>query len=132
MRKGAILMEKSTVVLVQKEIHVGDLGNLETNGSGIAHYRRIDNIITSLRMSKLREYNAQSVSPRSLITAHFVGVLNVQRCKLRGMKCNIVGRGLIIHENEDDCGLGNTPDSLTTGNAGKRIACAIIGYAKTK
>ena len=29
----------------------------------------------------LRIYNAQSVSPRSLITAHKVGVLNVQRCK---------------------------------------------------
>ena len=80
-----------------KERHVGDLGNLEANASGIAHYRRTDNMI-----------------------------------KLRGSKSNIIGRGLIIHENPDDCGLGNTPDSLTTGNAGKRIACAIIGYAKTK
>lgn len=51
--------------------------------------------------------------------------------KLRG-KCNIIGRGLIIHADEDDCGLGNTPDSLKTGNAGKRIACAIIGYSKKK
>jgi superoxide dismutase, Cu-Zn family len=50
--------------------------------------------------------------------------------KLRGTKCNIIGRGLIIHEDEDDCGKGNFPDSLTTGHAGKRIACAVIGYAK--
>jgi len=49
--------------------------------------------------------------------------------KLRG-KCNIIGRGLIIHADEDDCGQGGTPDSLKTGNAGKRIACAIIGYSK--
>jgi Cu-Zn family superoxide dismutase len=49
--------------------------------------------------------------------------------KLRG-KCNIIGRGLIIHADPDDCGQGNTPDSLTTGNSGKRIACAVIGYAK--
>ena len=49
--------------------------------------------------------------------------------KLRG-KCNIIGRGLIIHADPDDCGLGNQPDSLTTGHAGKRIACAVIGYAK--
>jgi Cu-Zn family superoxide dismutase len=49
--------------------------------------------------------------------------------KLRG-KCNILGRGLIIHADPDDCGLGNFDDSLKTGHAGKRIACAIIGYAK--
>ena len=49
--------------------------------------------------------------------------------KLRG-KCNIIGRGLIIHADGDDCGQGGTPDSLKTGNAGKRIACAIIGYSK--
>ena len=50
--------------------------------------------------------------------------------KLRGTKSNIIGRGLVIHEDEDDCGLGDMPDSLTTGHSGKRIACAVIGYAK--
>jgi len=50
--------------------------------------------------------------------------------KLRGSKCNILGRGLIIHEDPDDCGKGGNLESLKTGNAGKRIACAIIGYSK--
>uniref|UniRef100_A0A6C0LML3 superoxide dismutase n=1 Tax=viral metagenome TaxID=1070528 RepID=A0A6C0LML3_9ZZZZ len=50
--------------------------------------------------------------------------------KLRGSKCNILGRGLIIHADEDDCGKGGNAESLKTGNAGKRIACAIIGYSK--
>ena len=50
--------------------------------------------------------------------------------KLRGSKANILGRGLIIHADYDDCGEGCMPDSLTTGHAGKRIACAIIGYSK--
>jgi Cu-Zn family superoxide dismutase len=50
--------------------------------------------------------------------------------KLRGSKCNIFGRGLIIHQDEDDCGKGGNAESLKTGNAGKRIACAVIGFSK--
>lgn len=50
--------------------------------------------------------------------------------KLRGTKANIIGRGLIIHEDQDDCGQGGNAESLKTGNAGKRIACAVIGYSK--
>ena len=50
--------------------------------------------------------------------------------KLRGTKANIIGRGLVIHADTDDCGKGINPDSLKTGNSGKRIACAVIGYSK--
>ena len=50
--------------------------------------------------------------------------------KLRGSVANIIGRGLIIHADEDDCGIGGNEASLVNGNAGKRIACAIIGYSK--
>jgi len=51
--------------------------------------------------------------------------------KLTGYKYNIIGRMLIIHEDPDDCGQGQGPlkkESLKTGNAGKRIACAVIGH----
>jgi Cu-Zn family superoxide dismutase len=78
-----------------KERHVGDLGNLQTDAQGGAHYRMRDSVI-----------------------------------KLRGNKANIIGRGLIIHADEDDCGQGGFPDSLTTGHSGERIACAVIGYSK--
>jgi len=50
--------------------------------------------------------------------------------KLRGSKANIIGRGLVIHADEDDCGKGGDVESTKTGNAGKRIACAVIGYSK--
>ena len=49
--------------------------------------------------------------------------------KLRG-KHSIIGRGLVIHSGTDDLGLGGHSDSLTTGHAGKRLACSVIGYAK--
>jgi Cu-Zn family superoxide dismutase len=78
-----------------KERHVGDLGNLQTDASGLARYRIVDDFI-----------------------------------KLRGSKANIIGRGLIIHADPDDCGLGGDEASLKNGNAGKRIACAIIGYSQ--
>lgn len=50
--------------------------------------------------------------------------------KLRGTKANIIGRGLIIHADEDDLGEGGNESSEKTGNAGKRLTCAVIGYAK--
>lgn len=50
--------------------------------------------------------------------------------KLRGIKCNIIGRSVVVHEDCDDNGLGGFSDSLITGHAGKRIACAVIGYSK--
>jgi superoxide dismutase, Cu-Zn family len=57
-------------------------------------------------------------------------IMHDEVIKLRGTKANIIGRGLIIHADPDDCGKGGQPDSLTTGHAGKRIACAVIGYSK--
>jgi Cu-Zn family superoxide dismutase len=49
--------------------------------------------------------------------------------KLSGKAC-ILGRGLVIHADPDDCGFGETKESKITGNSGKRIACAVIGISK--
>ena len=49
--------------------------------------------------------------------------------KLNGVY-SVIGRSLVIHEDKDDFGLGGHKDSLTTGHAGKRIGCGVIGYTK--
>jgi Cu-Zn family superoxide dismutase len=41
---------------------------------------------------------------------------------------SVIGRSIVIHEDEDDLGKGGFPDSLTTGHSGKRFDCAVIGY----
>lgn len=39
---------------------------------------------------------------------------------------DIIGRSLVIKEGVDDLGRGSTPNSKTTGGAGKGVACGII------
>jgi Cu-Zn family superoxide dismutase len=49
--------------------------------------------------------------------------LTVDNITINGSKNPIVGRGVIVHEKMDD---GSQP----VGNAGGRIACGVIGFAK--
>ena len=41
----------------------------------------------------------------------------------------LLGRSLVIHNQEDDLGRGNDYESKTTGNSGSRLCCGVIGYA---
>lgn len=43
---------------------------------------------------------------------------------------SIVGRGVVVHAGEDDLGEGGDDGSLATGNAGGRLACAVIGLSE--
>lgn len=72
--------------------HVGDLGNVTFDQSGVARFDFMD---------------------------YMIGLTGAY---------SVVGRGLVLHEHRDDLGLGHNEESLKTGNAGKRIACGIIGW----
>ena len=52
--------------------------------------------------------------------------LNDTQIKLFGEE-SVVGRSCVVHEDTDDLGRGGFPDSKTTGHAGARVACGIIG-----
>jgi superoxide dismutase, Cu-Zn family len=45
---------------------------------------------------------------------------------------SVIGRTVVIHEKPDDLGRGGDAQSLITGNAGGRMACAVIGIDKTE
>ncbi|XP_076374043.1 uncharacterized protein LOC143258652 isoform X2 [Tachypleus tridentatus] len=43
---------------------------------------------------------------------------------------SVVGRSVVVHADQDDLGRGGHELSKTTGNAGGRVACGVIGITK--
>lgn len=44
---------------------------------------------------------------------------------------SVIGRSCVCHADVDDLGLGGHELSATTGNAGGRVACGVIGLSNS-
>ncbi|KAH6585518.1 hypothetical protein BASA50_001127 [Batrachochytrium salamandrivorans] len=58
----------------------------------------------------------------------FVATYTDARATLFGTN-SIIGRALVLHGGVDDLGITDNPLSITTGNAGSRLACGVIGIS---
>ena len=57
------------------------------------------------------------------------GSITDQQVKLIGPE-SVLGRTIVVHAGTDDLGKGGHEQSKTTGNAGGRPACGVIGIAQ--
>ncbi len=111
-------------------MHVHEAGDLSDNScmSACSHFNPYNKNHGGLHSKERHVGDLGNIVSNENGEVHMVIEDNL--IKLKNVKCNIIGRSLVIHEDKDDNGEGGFPDSLTTGHAGKRIACAVIGYSK--
>ena len=106
--------------------HIHKTGDLRKSCKSLcAHYNPFNQVHGGPN-SKIRH-----VGDLGNIIANKKGEVNMKirdkLIKLRG-KYSIIGRSVVIHQDEDDLGKGGNKESLITGNAGARIGCGVIGY----
>uniref|UniRef100_A0A023FAY3 Superoxide dismutase [Cu-Zn] n=1 Tax=Triatoma infestans TaxID=30076 RepID=A0A023FAY3_TRIIF len=108
--------------------HVHEFGD-NTNGctSAGAHFNP-DNKEHGAPTDEIRH-----VGDLGNIVAEENGVAKVCICDKVVSLCgplSIIGRTLVVHADPDDLGKGGHELSKTTGNAGARLACGVIGITK--
>ena len=114
--------------------HIHEYGDL-TDGctSACAHFNP-DNQVHGSLTSKVRHFgdlgNIETTGQYPFEQTK--GNLFLPKAKLDTSKYGILGRMIIVHEDEDDLGQGGNEESLKTGNAGARRFCGVIGLADPK
>jgi Cu-Zn family superoxide dismutase len=113
--------------------HIHETGDLSKGCASTCAHFNPTNKTHGDRYDENKPDESRHIGDLGNLEADSLGKVNIQFTdkfiKLRGMESNIIGRGLVIHADPDDLGKGTHLDSKTTGHSGKRIACAIIGYA---
>ena len=109
--------------------HVHEYGNLTDNCMSACSHFNPYNEVHGGRKSKHRHVGdlGNIISKDNVAKGYFYDhMISLDTSH----ECSIIGRSIIIHKDEDDLGKGNNEESLVTGNAGKRLACGVIGISK--
>jgi Cu-Zn family superoxide dismutase len=130
------------ILFIQKEDHVNikiDVKGLKKNHLHGFHIHESGDLREGCK-SCCSHYNPENTEHAGLDGGHAGDLGNIKTddygvCKMtlktdKFLVDDILGRSIIIHEDEDDLGLGEFEDSKTTGHSGTRIACALIGISK--
>ena len=128
------LFEKTNGVFIKYNIeglsdgehgfHIHTYGDL-TDGcnSACAHYNPLHKKHGGLHSKERHLGDLGNITSKNKISKGSLLAKNVSLTK----KHPIIGRMLIIHKDKDDLGRGHDEESSKTGNAGKRLACGVIG-----
>tara|TARA_B100001093_G_C26600032_1_gene915443 strand:+ start:198 stop:854 length:657 start_codon:yes stop_codon:yes gene_type:complete len=112
--------------------HIHEYGDLsEGCKSACAHFNPLHKHHGSLNSKERHAGDLGNIASKNNMAK---GTIIAKDISLRDNKFNIVGRMVIIHQDEDDLGRGKgdqKEESLKTGNAGKRITCGVIGRMKS-
>jgi len=127
-KKTGIVLRLTGVPQGEHGFHIHQSGDLrEGCGSLCAHFNPYGKNHGGLKDKERHVGDLGNIEP------DVNGVVNKTlydtKIKLSG-KNSIIGRSVVIHADRDDLGKGGNAESLKTGNAGKRIACGVIGLSK--
>lgn len=108
--------------------HIHEYGDLtEGCSSGCSHFNPTNSNHGGL---KCRNCHAGDLGNINSINGLSKGIIRTNKVTLQNSIRNIIGRMIIVHADRDDLGKGDNAESLKTGNAGKRLACGVIGIRK--
>lgn len=102
--------------------HVGDLGNIDADGNGLAKIDIKDRLVTLC--------GEHSVIGRSIVVSIQLFLVNILVFQAIFLKLICILLFFQVHAGTDDLGKGGHDDSLTTGHAGGRLGCGVIGISK--
>jgi len=109
--------------------HIHEYGDLSDGcNSACSHFNPFNKNHGGLHSKERHEGDLGNIESKNNISKGELFAKGL--CLTRNKKLSILGRMFIVHDKEDDLGLGGDEESLKTGNAGARLACGVIGLKK--